>query len=297
MARRKTNFWESAVMNNATYIQYYNRLIELSIAMFDWTGLPDTIDPRFLELTLFKYGQAVFFEDEVMGYLALTNAVQGGFDVYGYPVASRAYSPYNNYQKNLTLDDSVIIYNNYLRTPSSLDVEVFAKRLYNLDRVIDVNANAQKTPVLIKCAETQRLTMKNLYKEFDGNSPVIFGDNGLNDANFTVLSTEAPYVADRIYQLKTQIWNEVLTYLGISNINVQKKERLITDEVSRNMGGVIASRYSRLNARQNACEKINKMFGLNVWCEYRDDYRELDEELEDVNEDDDEQEPEVKENE
>lgn len=297
MARRKTNFWESAVMNNATYIQYYNRLIELSIAMFDWTGLPDTIDPRFLELTLFKYGQAVFFEDEVMGYLALTNAVQGGFDVYGYPVASRAYSPYNNYQKNLNLDDSVIIYNNYLRTPSSLDVEVFAKRLYNLDRVIDVNANAQKTPVLIKCAETQRLTMKNLYKEFDGNSPVIFGDNGLNDANFTVLSTEAPYVADRIFQLKTQIWNEALTYLGISNINVQKKERLITDEVSRNMGGVIASRYSRLNARQNACEKINKMFGLNVWCEYRDDYRELDEELEDVNEDDDEQEPEVKENE
>lgn len=297
MARRKTNFWESALMNNATYIQYYNRLIELSIAMFDWTGLPGTIDPRFLELTLFKYGQAVFFEDEVMGYLALTNAVQGGFDVYGYPVASRAYSPYNNYQKNLTLDDSVIIYNNYLRTPSSLDVEVFAKRLYNLDRVIDVNANAQKTPVLIKCAETQRLTMKNLYKEFDGNSPVIFGDNGLSDANFTVLSTEAPYVADRIYQLKTQIWNEALTYLGISNINVQKKERLITDEVSRNMGGVIASRYSRLNARQNACEKINKMFGLNVWCEYRDDYRELNEELEDVNEDDDEQEPEVKENE
>ena len=295
MARRKTNFWESAVMNNATYIQYYNRLIELSIAMFDWTGLPDTIDPRFLELTLFKYGQAVFFEDEVMGYLTLTNAVQGGFDVYGYPVASRAYSPYNNYQKNLTLDDSVIIYNNYLRTPSSLDVEVFAKRLYNLDRVIDVNANAQKTPVLIKCAETQRLTMKNLYKEFDGNSPVIFGDNGLNDANFTVLSTEAPYVADKIYQLKTQIWNEALTYLGISNINVQKKERLITDEVSRNMGGVIASRYSRLNARQNACEKINKMFGLNVWCEYRDDYRELDE-LEDVT-DGDEQEPEVKENE
>lgn len=297
MARRKTNFWESAVMNNATYIQYYNRLIELSIAMFDWTGLPDTIDPRFLELTLFKYGQAVFFEDEVMGYLALTNAVQGGFDVYGYPVASRAYSPYNNYQKNLTLDDSVIIYNNYLRKPSSLDVEVFAKRLYNLDRVIDVNANAQKTPVLIKCAETQRLTMKNLYKEFDGNSPVIFGDNGLNDANFTVLSTEAPYVADKIYQLKTQIWNEALTYLGISNINVQKKERLITDEVSRNMGGVIASRYSRLNARQNACKKINKMFGLNVWCEYRDDYRELDEELEAVNEDDDEQKPGVKENE
>ena len=116
---------------------------------------------------------------------------------------------------------------------------------------------------------------------------MIYGDNGLNDAGFSVLKTDAPYVADKIYQLKTQIWNEALTYLGISNINVQKKERLITDEVSRNMGGVIASRYSRLNARQVACDKINKMFGLNVWCEYRDDYRELDNELEDETDKDD----------
>ena len=276
MAKRKTDFWESAMMNNATYIQYYNRLVELSIAMFEWTGLPDTVDPRFLELSLFKYGQAVFFEDEVLGYLALNNAVQGGFDVYGIPLKSRAYSPYNNYQRQLDSTDSVIIYNNYLRTSSKVDIEVFAKRLYNLDRVMDVNANAQKTPILIKCADTQRLTMKNLYKEYDGNSPVIFGDNGLNDQGFTVLKTDAPYVADKIYQLKALIWNEALTYLGISNINVQKKERLITDEVSRNMGGVIASRYSRLNARQQACEQINKLFGLNVSCEYRDDYRELD---------------------
>lgn len=275
MSKRKTNFWESAIMNNATYRQYYNRLIELSISMFEWSGLPETVDPRFLELCLFKYGQAIFFEDEVLGHLCLTNATQGGFDVYGIPLRSRAYSPYNNYQKNLSTEDSVIIYNNYLRTPSRLDVEVFAKRLYNLDRIIDVNANAQKTPILIKCSETQRLTMINLFKEYDGNSPVVFGDNSLNDSAFAVLKTDAPYVADRIFQLKTQIWNEALTYLGISNINVQKKERLITDEVSRNMGGVIASRYSRLNARQNACNKINKMFGLNVWCEYREDYREL----------------------
>lgn len=275
MAKRKTDFWESALMNNATYIQYYNRLTELSIAMFEWTGLPNTVDPRFLELGLFKYGQMVFFKDDVVGYLALNAAVSGGFDVYGVPVKSRAYTQYNGYQKDVNINDSVMMYNNYLRTNSSLDVEVYAKRLYNLDRIIDVNANAQKTPILIKCSENQRLTMKNLYKEYDGNAPVIFGDSGLNDGGFTVLNTDAPFVADRIYQLKTEIWNEALTFLGISNITVQKKERLVTDEVTRNMGGVIASRYSRLNARQEACKKINKMFGLDVWCEYREDYREL----------------------
>ena len=118
----------------------------------------------------------------------------------------------------------------------------------------------------------QRLTLVNLYKEYEGNAPVIFGDKNLDINGLKVLKTDAPYVADKVHQLKTEIWNEALTYLGVSNINVQKKERMITDEVTRNMGGTYASRYSRLNARQEAADKINKMFGLNIEVEYRDDY-------------------------
>ena len=274
MAKQDKQFWESAGLNNATYRQYYNRLVELAISMFDWQGLPDTVDPRFLELTLFTDGQAVFFEDEVMGYLALQNILGGQLDVYRIPVDRRAYAV-NGYQKPLTNKDSVIIYNNYLHTNSMLDVAMFAKRLYNLDRAIDVNANAQKTPILIKCDETQRLTMLNMYKQYDGNQPVIFGDKNLNANGLQVLQTGAPFVADQLYQLKTQIWNEALTYLGISNVNYQKKERLITDEVIRNQGGTVASRYSRLQARREACDKINKMFGLNIWCDYREDYSEV----------------------
>ena len=178
----------------------------------------------------------------------------------------------NGYSNQLTNKDSVLIYNNMLRTNSMLDVEMFAKRLYEFDRIIDVNVRAQKTPVLIECDENERLTMENLYMQFDGNKPIIFGSKQLNAKGLTVLKTDAPFVADKIYQMKTQYWNEALTYLGIANVNTQKKERLISDEVMRNMGGVVSSRYSRLNARQEACEKINKMFGLDIWCEYRDDY-------------------------
>lgn len=275
MGRKDRQFLESAGLNNGTFRQYYNRLVELAISMFEWKNLPDTVDPRFLELCLFTDGQAVFFKDDDLGYLALQNAMNGGFNVYRIPVNRRAYSV-NGYNRELTEKDSVIIFNNYLHTSSKLDATMFAKRLYNLDRAIDVNANAQKTPVLIKCDETQRLTMLNLYKQFDGNTPFIFADKSLNTNAVQVLTTEAPYVADKLYQLKTQIWNEALTYLGISNINVQKKERLITDEVTRNQGGTIASRYSRLNARRDACKQINKMFGLEIWCDYREDYQTID---------------------
>lgn len=278
-ARRETQFWESAVMNNATYIQYYNRLMELSIAMFDWKNVPDGIDIRFLELVLFSDGKAVIFKDEeVDKYLGLQFTYNGQLDMYHIPTGRRAYA-INGYQRYLTNDDSVIVWNNLLHTPSKLDVEMMSKRLYNMDRIIDVNVNAQKTPVLLQCDDSQRLTMKNLYKEFDGNQPFIFGTKALDVNGLKVLKTDAPYVADDIYELKTKYWNEALTYLGISNVNNIKKERLISDEVTRNMGGVIASRYSRLEARRSACEQINKMFGLDMWVDFREDYRETDDEM------------------
>lgn len=271
MRKKKTNFEESAYLNNRTYIQYVNRLTELAVSMFEWKNLPPTIDARFLEMTLFTDGMAVFFKDDVLGFLCLQCTIGGKLNVYRIPMERRAYAT-NGYQQMLDETNSVIIFNNFLRTNSTLDVEMFSKRLYNIDRAIDVNANAQKTPILIKCDEAQRLTMINMYKEYDGNAPVIYGNKGLDANAFQVLKTDAPYVADKLYTLKTQIWNEALTYLGISNTNVVKKERLISDEVTRNMGGVIASRYSRLEMRRQACEQINKMFGLEISVDYRDDF-------------------------
>ena len=273
MGRRKTNFEESLAMNNYTYMQYAYRLMELSISMFEWKNLPEGIDERFLEMVLFTDGHAVFFKDDELGdYLALQCLINGKLNVYRIPINRRAFAV-NGYQKKLTDKDSVIIFNNMLHTNSWLDVKMFAKRLYNLDRIIDVNANAQKTPILIKGNEQQRMTLTNLYKEYDGNAPVIFADKSLDMNAIQVLSTQAPYVADKIYQLKAQIWNEALTYLGISNVSFQKRERMVSDEVTRSQGGTVASRYSRLNARRQACEQINKMFGLNIECDFREDYQ------------------------
>lgn len=276
MGRRKHDiFDESMILNNLTYRQYLNRLTELAISMFEWKNLPDTVDARYLELHLFETGCMVYFKDEVIGDLCLDCIVNGRLDVYGNPLLRRAYSGFNNYQKLLTYNNSVIIWNNYLHSNSILDVEMFARRLYNIDRIIDVNANAQKTPVLLQGTEKQRLTLLNLYKEYDGNAPFIFGDKNLDINSLKAFSTNAPYVCDKLYQLKTQIWNEALTYLGISNINIQKKERLITDEVTRNQGGTIASRYSRLESRRQAVEKINDMFGTNIEVNYREDFQQV----------------------
>ena len=276
MGKKKTNFDESLLGNSATFGQYLRVLSELAVSMFEWQNVPESVDVQYIEMQLYLNGSAVWFrDDELEGkpQLCLSCLPSGNFGVYGYPEKRRAYSRYNNYNKELNSSDSVIIYNNFLRTPSVQDCMMYARRLYNLDRIIDVNTNAQKTPVLVRATEKQRLSLLNVYKEYDGNAPVIFGDNDLDPTALRSVTTNAPYVSDKIYELKVQYWNEALTRLGISNINTQKKERLITDEVMRNQGGVVASRYSRLESRKIAARKINQMFGTNIDVEYREDYQ------------------------
>ena len=269
--RRRTNFSLSLHDNMQLYWYYYDRLKELAISSFTYDRMPDTIDVRYMEMTLFEKGVTVLFEDEVLGYLALSSATNGRWNVYNIPMRRRAYAS-NGYQKKLDNTNSVLMYNNMLHTNSVSVCEMFARKLYNIDQTINVNVNAQKTPILLTCAENERLSVLNMYKEYDGNQPVIFGNKNLNSQALQVLKTDAPYLADRLYELKNETWNEALTYFGIPNVNIQKKERLITDEVQRSQGGTIASRNSRLKAREQAVDMFNDMFGLDVEVKYADQF-------------------------
>lgn len=268
--KKDYDFWESAKMNKSLARRYYNQLMELSISMFKWNNVPDTIDTRFLELTLFANGHCLFFKDEVLGYLALRASIGGGFNVYNIPILRHAYAS-NSYTADRNIDDSVLIFNNLIHTNTLPYVENFAYRLYDLDCICDINCQAQRTPLLITCDENMRLTLEQVYMKYKGNEPVIFANKGLNPEALQVLKTDAPLVANDVYAYKTSVWNEALTFLGISNVNYEKRERLNTDEVNKAQGGVIANRYSRLEARKNACDQINRMFGLNISVEYRED--------------------------
>ena len=172
-------FWQSSLNKSLSFQAYYTRLVELSVSMFKWTGLPDSVDPRFLELALFTDGMAVFFNDPNLAkkkgennYMALRCMIGGTWDAYNIPKLRKAYAS-NGYNISLDENNSVIIFNNMIHTNSIRDVEQFADKLSELDETIRVNVKAQKTPVLILCDETQRLTMKNLYAQYDGNLPYL----------------------------------------------------------------------------------------------------------------------------
>lgn len=268
MSKSAKRRWQSAELNNKTYIDYYNRLMELALNVFEWENLPPSVDERFLELTLYEKGYCLYFNDEIIGNLALTCTIGGQLDVYRIPVLRRAYAV-NGYNKMCSTKDSVLIFNNYLHTPTQLTIELFARRLYEIERAIDVNVKAQKTPTLILSSEQQRLTMQNLYMQYDGNEPFIFGDKNMDIEGIKSLKTDAPFVADKLENLKHQIWNEALTFCGIENSNMDKKERLVSDEVGSNYGNIEAQRNVMLNARKQSAKKINSMFGTNIDVHFR----------------------------
>ena len=272
-------FWESENTNAIAEQYYLSRLSELAMSMFKWKNLPDTVDSRFLEYTLFYEGAVIFFKDENLqskqlaekgGYLALQVVLGGDLNVYRIPNNRKAYAV-NGYQNQLDQFNSVIIWNNMIRLPEYGRMMFYANKLWQIDRAIDVNVKGQRFPVAILCDETQRLTMKNVYKQYDGNEPFIFGDKNLDLSGIQVINTGSPYVADKLQQLKNNIWSEAMMCLGIPNSPSEKKERLVANEAKVSQGGTLASRSSRLEMRKMACREINDMFGLDIDVEYNQD--------------------------
>lgn len=269
---------ETFLTNQDTATMFMWRLMNLAISVFKWDNLPEGVDGRMLEFWLLRDGFVGFFYDEMLksddkrrapeGYAVLPLLLQGEWDMYEYPKSRCAYAV-NGFQYDCNEDNSVIIFNNYLRVPMWLTLWQYAYRLSEVQRTIDINCKQQRTARVIRCDEKERVTYLNAAKEVDEGRNWVHGNKNLDMDNFQVFDITTPFVANEMQVYKHQLWNEALTYLGIENVNTDKKERLISDEVINNMGDVEAERFTRLNARKQACKEINNLFGLDVDVDFR----------------------------
>ena len=254
------------IINDRTMVDYLDRLRMLATSLFTWEGLDEiagTGASRFLEQTLYENGRACFVKDDELGYLALAVNPSDKLNVYRLPIRVMALSI--GYNKNYDFDDIVYIMNNELQKPTMTSLELFAYRLYETERTIDINLLAQKTPILIEGDSKTILTLKNVYMQYSGNVPFVFGNKQFDISNkLNVLKTDAPYIVDKLDIHKHQIFNDALTILGIDNANTDKKERLITNEVESNEQLITYYLNCWYKTRKKACDEINKKFGLNI---------------------------------
>ena len=268
-------FIDSAILNNATFINYLERLRQVAISQFEWINLPNSMNAEFLERCLYDFGKASFLKTKDYGFINAKAVGSSDLNIYMLPSSINCFST-DSLSENRTLyngfidetkseyDYCILVKNNQDMIPTEPTLRLFALRLYEAERTCDVNIKSQKTPLLLVGDESLKLALKNLFEKYEGNEYVIYADKkqlGLD--SLRAISTESPFVADKIMEYKKEIWNEALTFLGINNINVEKKERLVKEEANANNELVNLNLQNRLLVRKEACKQFNELFNLS----------------------------------
>lgn len=275
-------FIQSGALNRATYQDYFMRLSLLAMSMYEWHNLPETCNERFLEETLYWYGQAIFLErklgdNDIYGVNEFNEGLETGDIINlqvtpaGRPTIYRNYASYNAYSyafnQRVSNENSVFVRNNYFRFPTAYTIRLYAQRFYEIERTCDVNIKSQKTPIIILTDEKNRLTWKNIYAKYDGNEPLIVADKTLNVDNFKSFPVAGPLIANDLMLYKHNLWNECMTFLGIKNTNTDKKERLVANEAMASYDQVNQSAEVGLITRNEAAEKMNQIWADKLEAE------------------------------
>lgn len=261
---------ENQLSNWKTYQMYLREMLTLAENVFEFENLPDFIDVAFLNKKLLRDGSIAFFKDEYLGVIALPYTVMGTLDIYQRPQKIMAIAPNGSYRRILNPDEYIIMYDNNGRYPLFLDITQYAERIALDTRTIDINILQQRTPRFWKTSSDKERSVRDIINNVDGLENMLITYEDINIDDIQLILQPAPYVADKIDIQKEKLWNEFLRLIGIANMNFQKKERNIKDEVLASQGGTIASRYSRFEPRQKAIKQINEKFGTNINVRYYD---------------------------
>lgn len=265
MGKTLKSYAEWRLQENMREYDFYFRLLKrLVMSMFKWENLPDGITQRYIEETLFKHGFIIFFKSK-MGFIRCCKATGIGLNYYGEPLGFRTISENGFDSEIVKSEDCVVIYNDVLRQPSFYTVHHFAKRLSNIDKTIDLNLEHLKHPYVISCGEGQIETVKKVFEDKTNGVPYILTDESfashvksINIFNLDV-KNETPLLLDA----KERIKNECLTFLGVNNVDIRKRERLTDGETKENNEQISINRGGMLEERQRI-ELFNKKFDCDI---------------------------------
>ena len=280
----KKKMINSQISNFKTFNMYFRQMLTLAENVFEFKNLPEVIDVSFLNKVLLRQGSIAFFEDEILGLIALPYTNIGKNDVYDRPKTIQVEGK-NGYIRKLNQDEYVIMYDNNGRYPLYLDICQMAERISLCVRTEDVNIIHQRTPRVWKTSKDKLLSLKNAINEIDSMEENVVYYESLDFEDMNVVLSPAPYVTDKIDLHLKELWAEFFRLIGVANLQEQKRERVIIDEMIASQGGTIASRFSRFEPRKNAIEKINKKFNAEIQVQYYDGEPSSEKENEDVSND------------
>lgn len=257
MSKRNRN-----IDNNIEFNELIKSYKNLAIQVYQWENLPPHLNSHLIEKMLYENGLICFMEYQG-GLIHLKATPSAECNIMGEPISYIITGFKETFTKNK--NDVVLVHNNNLDIPTSRTVKKYASKIFNIEKTIDINTNAQKTPYIVSVSDNNILTLKNIIKQIDEYEMAIYKDKNFNIQD-TIKVTEltAPYICDKLLDLKNSLENELLTRIGINNVDTDKRERLVTDEINSNNDEINKYLSIGLEHRKKACEEINKRYGLNI---------------------------------
>ena len=253
------------IENNYRLNLIYNKYKMLSLNMFRWEGLPETIESRHIENSLFNYGLCLIVNDKDLGFLSVPCNYGANMNVNSVP--TEVITCGFNYIKTFKYmgkdkDKCQLILNNDLAIGNEQYIFDYAQRMFEVENCIRVNINQQKFPWFVNTTPNSKKTMEEMFKKVMNGDPYILGSKD-QIGNVEVLNLNTPYIADKLNEYKYELEREILSFHGLNN-NFEKKERLLVDEVNSNNDFIDRNVELMYRQRQLACEEMNKKFGWNV---------------------------------
>ena len=283
------------LQNNQTFTNLFENYFTMAQDLFEWSGLPDTVDERFLERCLLLYGKAMIAKVDG-SYINLGAANGAGINVHGWPLKAFGWGmngfnrEFNLYvpgaDKGMALratsdgkttypnPDAVVGYDNKDGFPYVSFIFDTANRLADLMRSCDVAVQNLKCPFIVTCDESQLSSVKTAFQKRDENHAVILSSGSINLDSFKVWQTGVdPEVLKTFWEQYRNVESQLLEILGInSNNNIDKRAQMSVDEVNVNDKETLINLKKRLHMREEFCKWVNDAFPeLNISVKIREE--------------------------
>lgn len=269
-------YWQTDAYNTQLYLALRDVVESMALTRFEYTGLPDTCDPLYLEYQLLYKGLATFARSKKTGIWYTLQAVPNGtISVYGRPTAWEALGA-NGMRFEVTPHNGVLVWDNMTERPLMSLLSIYVRELVDIWRTRQINRMHQKVPFVIKGAQEKQIDMTNLVRQVAGGEPWIITTRGYDAMDIEVLGGTAhlnmPYIGEELDASERNVWNDIYRALGVTNI-AYKAERMVADEVRSQEEPTELRALDPLTRRRMAFDAANRRFGTNVQVNWRHDWQ------------------------
>ena len=258
--------------------RYFTKyLLQKAMSVFEW-DLPETWNKDYFLYVLYCWGYVAVVNTDKFGVIPQGCGLKG-YDVFYAPTHAVIANPLLSGILEPRIGTQCELLKLQPDFSGILDlVGHYAEQMALASQSVSVNLlNSKLSYVFTARTKALAESLKKMYDQIASGEPAVVIDSRLKnaaDGEETWKSFEqnvgGNYIVTNLLADLRKIEAMFDTEIGIPNANTDKRERLIQDEVNANNIETFSKCAMWLENLQDACKRVNDMFGLSISVRWRE---------------------------